>query len=140
VLSRLFNKSGGGNSDNSVFLGDKLVEIPKLTPAKYKLLFGRIETLPQVIARIMAARGDGTIISTALIGIDIALDEIVDVISVLADIDADYIRENAGIDEITTFIVRTLERNDLAATLKNFRAVLSAINPTRLGTAVADGN
>jgi len=142
VLSRLFNKSSGVGtaSDNSVFLGDKLVEIPKLTPAKYKLLFGRIETLPQVIARIAAARGDGTLISTALIGIDIALDEIVDVISVLADIDADYIRENAGIDEITTFIVRTLERNDLAATLKNFRAVLSAINPTRPRTAVADGN
>lgn len=128
VLSRLFNKSGN-TSDNSVFLGDKLVEIPKLTPAKYKLLFGRIEALPQIITRIVAARGDGDFISTALIGVDIALDEIVEVISALTDVDAEYIRDNAGIDEITTFIARTLERNDLATTLKNFRAVLSAVSP-----------
>lgn len=129
VLSRFFNKSAA--AENSVFLGDKLVEIPKLTPAKYKLLFGRIEALPQIIARIVASRGDGDFISTALIGVDIALDEIVEVIAALTDVEAEYIRNNAGIDEITTFIVRTLERNDLATTLKNFRAVLSAINPAR---------
>jgi len=127
VLSRLFNKSAA--SDNSVFLGDKLVEIPKLTPAKYKLLFGRIEALPQIIARIVESRGNGDFITTALIGVDIALDEIVEVIAALTDVDAEYIRENAGIDEITTFVARTLERNDLATTLKNFRAVLSAVNP-----------
>ena len=134
MISRFFNKSAGsrvGTAENSVFLGDKLVEIPKLTPAKYKLLFGRIETLPQIIARIVESRGNGDFISTALIGVDIALDEIVEVISVLTDVDAEYIRENAGIDEITTFIARTLERNDLATTLKNFRAVLSAVSPAK---------
>lgn len=121
MISRLFNKSAV--SGDGVFLGDKLVEIPKLTPAKYKLLFGRIETLPQVIAHIVSARGKSDFMSTALIGVDIALDEVVEVIAILTGIESEYIRENVGINELTTFIVQTLEKNDLSATIKNFRAV-----------------
>jgi len=133
VISRLFNKNNGVGSDNTVFLGDKIVEIPKLTPAKYKLLFGRIETLPQVIARIVMARGEADFISTALIGVDIALDEVVEVIAALTGLEAEYVAENAGIDEITTFIARTIERNDLAQTLKNLQAVLAAVKAPVMG-------
>lgn len=135
-IPRLFNKSG---SVETVNLGDKSVKIPKLTPAKYKALFDRIETLPQIIVSILSARNSGQFTSTAIIGIGIALDEIIVVVAELAEIDAEYIANNADLNEITTFIRLTLEKNDLQQTLKNCQAVLAAILPKALG-AVPDGN
>lgn len=136
MISRLFNKSGGSETVN---LGDKSVKIPKLTPAKYKALFERIETLPQIIASILSARNSGHLVNTAVVGVGIALDEIIAVVAELAEVDAEYIANNADLNEITTFVRLTLEKNDLQQTLKNCQAVLAAILPKVLG-AVPDGN
>ena len=136
VISRLFNKSGSAETVN---LGGKSVKIPKLTPAKYKALFDRIETLPQIIASILASRNSGQFTQTAIIGVGIALDEIIAVVAELAELDAEYIANNADLNEITTFVRLTLEKNDLHQTLKNCQAVLAAILPKALGAA-PDGN
>jgi len=123
VIGKLFGQS----QQDSVQLGDKSVQIPKLTPVKYKALFERIETLPAIVLRVLADRDTDDFVATILAGANLALDEMVQLVAVLADIDAEHISAHADMNEITDFIRLTLEKNDLHRTLKNFRAVLGQL-------------
>lgn len=123
MIGKLFGQS----QQDSVQLGDKTVQIPKLTPEKYKALFERIETLPAIVLRVLADRDTDDFVATILAGANLALDEMVQLVAVLADIDAGHISTHADLNEITDFIRLTLEKNDLHRTLKNFRAVLGQL-------------
>ncbi|RJE90674.1 hypothetical protein D3P07_00775 [Paenibacillus sp. 1011MAR3C5] len=123
MIGKLFGQS----QQDSVQLGDKTVQIPKLTPEKYKALFERIETLPAIVIRVLADRDTDDFVATVLAGANLALDEMVQLVAVLADMDAEYISSHADLNEITDFIRLTLEKNDLQRTLKNFRAVLGQL-------------
>jgi len=122
VITRLFNRDSA--AADYVILGEKSVKVPKLTVEKWKALFERIEALPQIIVNVLAARGTDDFAATAVVGANIAIDEAINIVAVLADVDADYIEKNADANEITDFIRATLEKNDLQRAIKNFRAVL----------------
>lgn len=126
MLSRFLNRSNTGDSPAAEYamLGDKSVKVPKLTPEKYKLLFERVNVLPQLIVRMLAAKHSDDFAATAIVGAGIALDEAVQLVAILADLEPEYIHQNADLAEITDFIRLTLEKNDLQRVIKNFRAVL----------------
>lgn len=106
-------------------IGEKRVDIPKLTIAKWKALFGAIETLPNTLVNVLAAKGTEDFTATALVGAEIAIDEVVRIISVVTEVEAEYIEQHADLAELTTFIAKTIEKNDFQTVVKNFRAVAS---------------
>lgn len=132
MITRLFNRSNG---PDTAILGEKVVKVPKLTPEKYKALFDQIETLPQIIVSVLGARQSDDFLSTAIVGANMALDETVNIVAVLAEVEPEYLAKNADLSEISDFIRLTLEKNDLQRALKNFRAVLGHFQ-----TAVKGGN
>ncbi|MCU6709357.1 hypothetical protein M6D81_11625 [Paenibacillus sp. J5C_2022] len=137
VISRFINKSAGGGGADYVQLGEKSVKVPKLTPEKYKALFERIETLPQIIVSVLSAKQSDDFVATAIVGANMALDEAVNIVAVLADVEPEYVEKHADLNEISEFIRATIEKNDLQRALKNFRAVLGHF---RIGTEAKDGS
>ncbi|NBI30774.1 hypothetical protein [Chengkuizengella marina] len=120
---------------DTVKIGNKNVEIPKLTISKWKLMFDNIQSLPQIILNILAVKGTKDFSSTLIVGAEMAIDEAVEMVAVIAGLDAKYIEENADMNELTTFIYKTIKKNDLQESVKNFRAVLDSMKQ-----GVKDGN
>lgn len=103
--------------------GGKSVEIPKLTIAKWKLLFDRIETLPSVLLNVFSARNTSDFSATLVAGLSLVLDEVVELVAVLTDLDKEWIEQNVDQNELIDFIAKTVEKNDLSAAVKKFRGV-----------------
>ncbi|MDP5274354.1 hypothetical protein [Chengkuizengella axinellae] len=119
---------------DTVKLGNKNVEIPKLTIAKWKLLFDNIQALPQIILNILAVKDTKDFSSTLIVGTGMAIDEIVGMVAVITGLDVEYIEENADINELSTFIYKTIKKNDLQESVKNFRAVLGSMKQEKQET------
>jgi len=111
------------SNENYVFLHDKRVEVPKLTPEKWKKLFERLDLLPGLIVQVFLAPKD-EFYSTVLSVCHLALDEVTDIVAVLSDVEEEYLRKNVGLNEIVDFIVRTIKRNRLDETVKNLKSLL----------------
>ncbi len=114
VISRLFNKSDA----DSVVIGDKTVPVPKLTIAKWRQLFDVVEALPQIAITMLAARGSEQFTATVMAALQLVADEAIRIVSVLTELDAEYIEEHATINDVLEFIRLTAEKNDLELTLK----------------------
>lgn len=108
--------------NDEMYLGDKKVKIKKLVPAKWKLLFDSVDTLPGLIIQVATERENFYMV--VLQAIDMAMDEIVKVVSILTDIDEDYINNHVGLDELVEFITRTVNVNRLDQTVKNVKSLL----------------
>lgn len=108
-----------------VYFGDKRVEIPRLSVGKWETMIERIETLPQNIVAMFAARDTEMFWPTVNVGVRLAMEEIVTLVAVLADITEDEVRE-ADLIQLHDFIKLTVERNNLDEAAKKYRtAVLS---------------
>jgi hypothetical protein len=110
-------------NENQMYLHDKKVEIPKLTPNRWKQLFEKVDMLPGLIVQVLLAPKKD-FYSTVIQAIDIALDEITETISILTEVDVEYIRENVGVNELIEFITKTVKRNRLGEASKNLRSLL----------------
>ena len=120
----MFNKLRNAiTNENSVYLGDKKVEIKKLTPVLWKKLFETVDRLPGLIVQVMLAPKN-EFYSYVISAAEIAMDEVIQVVSVLSDVDVDYIREKAGLDEIINYLVKTIKKNNLLDVVKNFKSLL----------------
>lgn len=128
-----FNKP----AEEYVYLGDKRVEIPKLTVAKWKALFTAVETLPQLILSVLSAKGSPSFGATAVVAASMALDEAINIVAAITGIEAQYIEDNASLTELVDFIAKTARKNDLHEAAKKFRAVLGRFAKTA-GTNGAD--
>lgn len=111
------------SSENTLYLGNKKVEIKKLTPNLWKKLFETIDRLPGLIVQVILAPKED-FYSYVISAAEIAMDEIVQVVAVLSSIDEDYIKENAGLDELIDYLVKTAKKNNLQDTLKNVKSLL----------------
>jgi hypothetical protein len=110
-------------NENTMYLGEKRVEINKLTPKRWRQLFATIDTLPGLIIQVLTAPQEdfhAYIISAC----DIALEEVVKIVAVLSDVDEEYINENVGVDELVQYVVRTAKRNNLSEVVKNVSSLL----------------
>jgi hypothetical protein len=106
-----------------MYLHEKKVEIPKLTPNRWKQLFEKVDMLPGLIVQVLLAPKKD-FYSTALQAFDIALDEITETVAILTEVDVEYIRENVGISELIEFVFKTVKRNRLGEASKNLRSLL----------------
>jgi ethanolamine utilization protein EutA (predicted chaperonin) len=106
-----------------MYLGEKRVKIEKLTIVKWRQLFEAVDKLPGLIVQVLAAPQSDfyTYVITAL---DLAFDEIAQVVSVLSGVEVDYITDNVGVDELFEYLAKTVKRNRLDDVLKNAKSLL----------------
>ncbi|RAU96841.1 hypothetical protein [Paenibacillus sp. YN15] len=128
-----FNKT----QNDAVYFGDTRVEIPKLTIRKWEALFETVESLPQLIVNVLAAKGSADFTATLVVAAGMALDETVKIVAAITDLDADFIKDNAGLTELTDFIAKTAQKNDLSAAAKKLQAAFVRFAKT---TAVSAQN
>jgi hypothetical protein len=106
-----------------MYLGEKRVEINKLTPKRWRQLFATIDTLPGLIVQVITAPQED-FYAYVVSACDIALDEVVKVVAVLSELDEDYINDNVGVDELVQYLLRTSKRNNLNEVIKNVSSLL----------------
>ena len=110
-------------NENEMMLGEQRVKIEKLTIAKWRELFAVIDKLPGLIVQILSAPQDD-FYAYVVAGLDIAFEEVAQIVSVLTGLDADYIEHNVGVDELFEYVSKTVKRNRLEDVVKNVKSLL----------------
>ncbi|WP_308637721.1 hypothetical protein [Paenibacillus silvisoli] len=105
-----------------VMFGEKRVEIPKLTVQKWKALFGKVETLPQLVLDVLSSRQTSDFNAKLILGIEMALDEIVELVAVLTELEPSWIEEKVDHNELIVFVAKTIQRNNLNEAAKKYLA------------------
>jgi hypothetical protein len=116
------------SNENYVKLGEKRVRIEKITYEKWVILREVVDKIPGLVIQIWLSRGDA-FYKTVYAAIDIAFEEIIQVISILSGIDEEYLKKNAGIDEVFNYFVKTAKKNDFYNIIKNGQSLLQSLNP-----------
>jgi hypothetical protein len=109
--------------EHEMMLGEQRVKIEKLTIAKWRELFAVIDKLPGLIVQILSAPQDD-FYAYVVAGLDIAFDEVAQIVSVLTGLDADYIENHVGVDELFEYVSKTVKRNRLEDVVKNVKSLL----------------
>lgn len=118
MKKNLFNQN-----ENQMFLHEKKVEIPKLTPDRWKKLFDKVDMLPGLIVQVLLAPKDD-FYPTVISAVQLAMDEVTEMVAILSDLDVEYVRKNVGLHEIIEFLVKTVKRNQLGEMVKNLKSLL----------------
>lgn len=105
-------------------LGDKTVQVPKLTPVKWKALFEVVDRLPHLFITVLSTSGQEDFASTLVAAAKLAMDEVAKIVAVLSGLDEDHILENVGTDEIVDFLIAVVEKNRLQSVAKNLKSLL----------------
>jgi hypothetical protein len=124
-MRKVFTKLASLN-ENEMMLGEKRVKIKKLTPNKWRDLFEAVDKLPGIIVQIITAPQDD-FYAYVINGIDIAMDEFIHIVAILADLDEVYIREEVGVDELFDYLARTVKKNRLDSVVKNVKSLLPKV-------------
>lgn len=112
-----------GLRKDSVSLGNKRVQVPKLTRSKLKLLTDHIGTIGEFLVKLFLTPPESR--ATFIVaGADITIDEIYELTSILSGLSVDYLDEHAGLAECAEFLKLTWEKNDMNATLGNLQSLL----------------
>jgi len=104
-------------------LGSKSVKVEKITPRQYKELFGVIGSLPNLIMTVLRAPEE-EYEAYLLSALEVGLEDFISVVSFLTGIDEEYLFDNAGLDELTEYLAKMAEHNNLSQTLKNVKSLL----------------
>lgn len=119
MLKEMLSKT----NKNEMYLQKKRVEIVKLTPEKWKKLFNTVDTLPGLIVQVITAPKED-FYAYVVEALNLALDEVVEIVSVLTDVEREYITKNVGVDEIFEYLQRMVKRNRLDSIAKNAKSLL----------------
>lgn len=111
-----------------LYIGDKPVRVRKITIKQWKELFGTIEALPALIIDVIMAP-EAERVAYFVVALERSFDEIVSIVSVLTDLDADYIENNASLDEIIEYFTQVAKVNDFDSIVKNIKGVLALAIP-----------
>ena len=115
-IKRVLNK-------DAVLLGNKKAEVKKLTPALWKKVFSAIDLLPGVALQVFTAPKEDMSIYL-LQAFDVALEEMIEIVSLVSGVDKDYLFNNAGLDELVEYVFLTIKKNRLDQTAKNLKGLL----------------
>lgn len=119
---QLFKRSD--KADPSVIiLGGQAVRVRKVTIKQWRELFSVVGTLPQMLISVMTAPEDSRI-SYLLAVVEHALSDVVNVVSVLTDLEAEWIDENVAPDELMAYFIAVARVNDFGGLLKNVQSAL----------------
>lgn len=111
-----------------VYFGEQKVEIPNLTVGKWKLVMENLESLPQLLVNVLAAKGTDDFTARLVVGTSIALEEVVTLVAVVTGLDEQFIDDHADLNSLVDFITKTVKQNDLNEAAKKFRAMFAKIN------------
>lgn len=119
----MFNIFKSSLTDNEMYLHEKKVDIPKLTPDRWKRLFEKVDMLPGLIVQVLLApkKDFYTVVVSAC---QLALDEVTEIVAILSEVEVDYIRKNVALHEIIEFLTKTVQRNKLDEMAKNLKSLL----------------
>lgn len=120
---------------DTVKIGGKSVKVGKITVAQWRELFTVIETLPQLLITVLTS-APADRLPMFIVAIEKSLSDVVNVVSILTGLDAEWIEKNAGVDELTEFFVETARVNNFGDLLKNVRGALNLAKATPTAEAV----
>ncbi len=104
-------------------LGNKQIEVPKLTRARLKKLTDHIGTIGDYLVKLfLTPEHERAVFIVA--ALDVAIDEIYELTSLLSDLPIEYLDEHAGIAECTEFLKMTWEINDINRALGNVSGLI----------------
>ncbi len=106
-----------------MYLHEKRVTIAKLTPAKWRQLFNAVDQLPGLIIQVLTAPKED-FYAYVIQALDLALNEVVEITSILTEIEKEYIDENVGLDELTEYLLKVVKLNRLDTIPKNVKSLL----------------
>lgn len=107
----------------TVMLGDKRVAVRKITVGQWQDLFGVIHALPQLLISVMTAPASERA-GYLVIALKESLEDVLNVVALLTDTDAEWLRQNASLDELVAFFTETAKMNNFGELLKNVQGVL----------------
>lgn len=108
---------------DKVTLGQKKVEIPKLTRKRLKKLTDHIGTIGDFLVKLFLTPENNRA-SFIVAGADVAVDEIYELTSILSDIPIDELDDQASFSECVEFLRLTWEKNDMEKALGNVQALI----------------
>lgn len=109
-------------NENEMYLHNEKVEVTKLTPVKWRELFAVVDKLPGLVIQVVSAPQDD-FYAYVLQALDIALDEVINVTSILTGVDKQYIENNVGLDELAEYLFRMVKRNRLDDAVKKMMSL-----------------
>ncbi|SFX48590.1 hypothetical protein SAMN04487866_10956 [Thermoactinomyces sp. DSM 45891] len=109
--------------ENELKLGDRRVRIEKITPKKWRELFGVVDILPNIIIKLVQVPPD-QFVTYFLSALEFGMDEVIEVTSKLTGIEKTYLEDHVGLDEIIEYFRRMVEKNNLVSTAKNIKSLL----------------
>lgn len=106
-----------------VQLGNKQVEVPKLTRARLKKLTEHIGTIGDYVIKLfLTPENERAVFIVA--AADVAIDEIYELTSILSDLPIEYLDEHASLAECAEYLKLTWERNDINRALGNVNSLI----------------
>lgn len=106
-----------------VQLGQKQVEIPKLTRTRLKKLTDHIGTIGDYLVKLfLTPENERAIFIVA--AADVAIDEIYELTALLSDLPIEYLDDEASFAECTEFLRQTWEKNDINKALGNVSGLI----------------
>ncbi|QWU17395.1 hypothetical protein SAMN04487895_104219 [Paenibacillus sophorae] len=104
-------------------LGNRRVEVPKLTRNRLKKLTEHVGTIGDFLVKFfLTPQEDRSVFIVA--GADVTIDEIYEITSLLSDIDIEELSEQASIAECTEYLLLTWQKNDMNAALGNLKGLI----------------
>lgn len=111
------------NKKDTVMLGTKKVQIPKLTRNRLKKLTDHIGSIGDYLVKLfLTPEKDRAVFIVA--AADVSIDEIYELTSLLSDLPAEYLNEHAAFGECTEYLRLTWEKNDMNEALKNLNGLI----------------
>jgi hypothetical protein len=109
-----------------IMLGNKRVEIPKLTRTRLKKLSDHIGTIGDYLVKLFLTPEENRAVYIVA-GMDVAVDEIYELTSILSDLPVEYLDEHASLAECTEFLKLTWEKNDINQALGNVKGLIPPV-------------
>lgn len=109
--------------EHEMYLGNKRVKIDKLTINKCRQLFQVVDKLPGLLIQVFSAPAED-FYAYLMSAIELAFDEVTQIVSMLTGLDEDYIRKNVGVDELIEYFTRTIKLNNLDRVFQNGKSLL----------------
>ncbi|WP_449600299.1 hypothetical protein [Paenibacillus sp. Marseille-Q9583] len=112
---------------NVIQLGDRAVRVRKVTIDGWIQLTGVINTLPELVMGVMSApAGSRTAYLFAIL--EHALEDIVQVVSILTEFEPEWIKANVAPDELMAYFTAVARVNNFGGLLKNVQGALQLAN------------
>lgn len=106
-----------------VQLGNKQVEVPKLTRVRLKKLTDHIGTIGDLLVKLfLTPENDRAVFIVA--SADVAIDEIYELTAIMSELPVEYLDEHASIGECSEFLRQVWEKNDMNTALGNLSGLI----------------